>query len=226
MSERLDKVVAARTSLSRKDAERAVRRGRVTVDGVIVRDGAAHVGAEAVVALDDEVLAVPAILLAWHKPVGVVSTMEDPWGRADLAGAVPAAAGTGWHPVGRLDKDTSGLLLLSRDGALTQWMLHPRRALPREYEAVVDPPPAADLGARLAAGVTTAEGIVTAELVAADGDRVRLVVREGKHRMVRRMLANAGHPVLALHRLRYGPYALGDLGEGEVRVVDPAAVAP
>ena len=121
------------------------------------------------------------------------------------------------HPVGRLDADTTGLLPFCADGAITQHLLHPRRAYEREYTATVEPAPREGLAALLAAGVRTADGVHTARVVSIVGSDVRLVVTEGRHRMVRRMLANAGHPVIALHRLRFGPFELGPLPVGEWR---------
>jgi 23S rRNA pseudouridine2605 synthase len=222
---RLDRRLVELGLGSRSEVTLLARRGRVTVDGDVVRDGATHVGPAAVISVDGVEVDDPPTLVAWHKPVGVLSTLGDPWGRAHLGTAVPTEAGTGWHPVGRLDLDTSGLLLLSRDGALTQHLLHPRRAIEREYLATVEPAPGPDLAARLAAGVETAAGTFPAELRAVDGAVIRLVVREGKHRMVRRILANVGHPVVALHRVRYGVVTVDGLAEGEVRPVSDEDVA-
>jgi 23S rRNA pseudouridine2605 synthase len=143
--------------------------------------------------------------------------MDDPWGRANLSDVVPVVWRDLFHPVGRLDADTSGLLLFSADGGFTQWMLHPRRAIEREYVATVEGEPGQPLTDALAAGVETEEGTFTARVVSIEGPHVRLVVTEGKHRMVRRMLANAGHPVTALRRERFGGFRLGDLAEGEIR---------
>jgi 23S rRNA pseudouridine2605 synthase len=126
----------------------------------------------------------------------------------------------GLHPVGRLDADTDGLLLFSADGALTQRLLHPRRAIPRTYLATVEGSPGDALRAALAAGVRTADGVFGGEVLSIEGDQVTVRVTEGKHRMVRRMLANAGHGVVALRRLAYGPFVLGDLAVGGLAVAD------
>lgn len=221
---RLDRLFVARGAGSRKEAARAIRRGRVEVGGAVVRDPAAPVVPEATLSVFGEAFPPRPTLVAWHKPVGVVCTARDPWGREDLSQVLPASWRSGLHPVGRLDQDTSGLLLFSGDGALTQHLLHPRRAIPRTYEATVADVPD-DLSDRLAAGVETAEGTFTARLLAVDGAVVTVEVTEGKHRMVRRMLHNAGASVTALHRIAYGPWALGALAEGEVAVLDPDALA-
>jgi pseudouridine synthase len=176
------------------------------------------------VALDGEALLVPPRLAVFHKPLGVHSTVEDDQGRPSLGTAASELLALGLHPVGRLDADTDGLLLFSADGALTQRLLHPRRAVPRVYVATVEPAPGPTLPDVLRAGVQTADGVFTAEVLALDGARVRLSVTEGKHRMVRRMLANAGHPVVALRRLSYGPIALGGLPAGEWREATAAEI--
>lgn len=202
-----------------------LRQGRVHLEGVVVRDPRHPVSEDVVVAVDGVESTPPPRLVAWHKPVGVLTTVRDPWGREGLDQALPPALRL-LHPVGRLDKDTSGLLLLSSDGGLTQWLLHPKRALPRTYEAEVDRDPPVDLAERLAAGVATAEGVHVATVASVQGRTVRLTVTEGRHRMVRRLLHNAGASVLALHRLAYGPYALGTLAPGAWRVEDATAVRP
>ncbi len=217
MSVRLDKLVSERTGLARSQAQKLVRWGRVAVGGAEVRDPAAKVAEDATLVVDGDTYEAPPAILVHHKPVDVHSTMDDPWGRANLSDVVPEVWRDLFHPVGRLDADTSGLLLFSADGGFTQWMLHPRRAIEREYVATVEGAPGQALIDALAAGVATEEGTFTARVVDVDGPHVRLVVTEGKHRMVRRMLANAGHPVAALRRERFGGFRLGDLAEGEIR---------
>ncbi len=211
----------------RRDIVAACKAGRVAIDGARPRSAAQEVPLGAQVTWDGVAVARLPALLAWHKPVGVLITLDDPWGREGLDDVAPPAPwdAVTWHPVGRLDRDTSGLLLFSRLGALTQWLLHPRRAVPRTYVARVSPPPEPGLVERLASGVDTAEGRVVASPVTLDGDAVTLTVREGKYRMVRRMLANAGHPVDALHRLSYGAVDLGDLAERAWRAVSERELA-
>lgn len=155
--------------------------------------------------------------------------MGDPLNRTSLAEVTPPEwRRMGLHPVGRLDADTTGLLLFSSDGKLTQRLLHPKNEISREYEARVEGD-ASDptLAERLAAGVETSEGTFPAMLLEQSEERVRLSVTEGKYRMVRRILANCGHPVTALHRVRYGEVRLGELGigEGEHTSELPEAVA-
>jgi 23S rRNA pseudouridine2605 synthase len=196
------------------------------------------------------------LLLAYHKPKWVLSVMHDPQGRPCLDKVLPDHyQNQDLHPVGRLDYDTSGLLLFSSNGALTQKLLHPSHEVPKQYMAVVeDVVDENKLRGQLEAGVETTEGTHTAELVdvvhfsdtesqevwktmraalppeynvtdleergylPSDGistptkllSQVRIIVREGKHRMVRRMLANCGHGVVELKREQQGEIILGD----------------
>lgn len=216
---RLDQRLVACGVGSRREVERLIRRGAVSVDGQKVTDPAARWLAGTSITCEGREIFLPALMLAWHKPAGILTAVRDPWGREGLDTALPAEVAAMWHPVGRLDQDTHGLLLLSRDGAWTQHLLHPRRAVEREYIARVDGRPGPELGAILARGVQTTEGVFPATLVSVEHDRVRLIVREGKHRMVRRLLANTGLPVLDLQRIRYGTVTLGDLAAGAIREV-------
>ncbi|MEM6928279.1 MAG: pseudouridine synthase, partial [Myxococcota bacterium] len=205
----LDRIVAYRTGWSRKEAGRAIRRGRVTRDGAPMADPRAKLDPRAALELDGQPLASPPGLAVYHKPRGVQCTVGDPLGRRNLESEVAELLAWGLHPVGRLDADTSGLLLFSRDGAITQHLLHPKRAIARTYRARVEPRPAPEIVGVLQTGVATAAGVFAAEDVGLAGDVVTLTVREGKHRMVRRMLANAGYPVVDLERRSFGPFTLG-----------------
>ncbi len=222
---RLDRLLSERGIESRKEARYLIGLGRVTVDGSPATGPEMQVSENAEVFVDDEPLLALPLMLAWHKPAGIVSTLQDPWGRRTLAEVLPEEWRTRFHPVGRLDAETTGLLLFSRDGALTQRLLHPKRAVPRTYKARVARETVPELAARLAAGVETAEGIFTAEVVEMKDDFVTLTVREGRHRMVRRMLHNAGFSVLELSRVAFGTVVLGDLPEGEARPVVGEALA-
>lgn len=220
---RLEKVVANQSGLSRREAREAIRRGRVAVAGRVVRSPSAAVGAADAVALDGVDLGPPPLLVLCHKPVGVQCVVGDPAGRPDLRSTVGHWLDRGLHPVGRLDADTSGLLPLSSSGALTQRLLHPRHGVKKTYRATVEGRVQPErLRQRLAAGVQTALGTHTAVLEQAAGAALTVTVTEGKHRMVRRMLANTGHPVVTLQRLAFGAFRLGALPVGADR---PATVA-
>ncbi|MCB9530007.1 MAG: rRNA pseudouridine synthase [Myxococcales bacterium] len=226
MTIRLDKLLVDRGMGSRKEVRKLVKKGLVEVDGVVNRHYDGHVDPGAVITIEGvEVEALPEVVV-WHKPVGVVSSTHDDHGRSDLSDALPGAWAGKLHPVGRLDAETSGLLLFSLEGKVTQWLLHPRRAVERSYVAIVEGrPEGAALAARMAGGVETAEGTFTARVDGVEGAVVRLTVTEGKHRMVRRMLANAGHPVLELTRVRYGGFELGELMPGESRAASAEELA-
>lgn len=221
---RLDKQLAHATGLSRKQATAAIKRGRVTVDGDVVRNPAVRTGGR--IALDGEDLAPRPVIAVFHKPIEVQCTVGDPMGRMHLGDVAPEVLAMGLHPVGRLDADTSGLLLFSADGALTQRLLHPKHGVEKTYRAVVEGTPGAHTCAALLSGVETALGTfaaVRATLV--DTSEVELTVTEGKHRMVRRMLHNIGHSVVALRRIRFGAVALGDLDAGAWRPATDSEVS-
>ena len=223
--ERLDKLLASRSALSRADIQRLCRQGRVTVDEKVKRSASVKVSPASELCIDGDAVAPLPMFVMYHKPAGVHATMSDEWGRASLEGVLKPDWEGSLHPVGRLDAETTGLLMFCRDGTWTQRLLHPRHGIEREYIAQIERPVADPeaLTAQLAEGVNTALGVATARVESIRGDRVRLVVTEGKHRMVRRMLANAGHPVVALHRLRYGGFHLGDLPEGQTRALSDEA---
>lgn len=215
---RLDKLLADRGLGTRKEVRRFVKKKQVAIDGEIVTDFGVHVPEGATVTIGGEPVPAPPEIVIYHKPTGVVSTTEDPWGRPCLGTEMASYLALGLHPVGRLDAETTGLLLFVQDGGLTQKLLHPKHAVEREYLATVEGAPDEALVATLAGGVETAEGRFEAEVLSIEGDVVRLVVREGKHRMVRRILANSGYPVLHLKRVRFGPVRLGELAIGDARL--------
>lgn len=218
---RLERKVAEYLGCPRKEARRSIHRGDVTVDGEVVRAPAHRLAPGAEVTVGGEVVRPPPRLVAYHKPPGVQCTVGDPHGRTSLRDTVGAWLDRGLHPVGRLDADSEGLLLLSSDGALTQRLLHPKHGTRKLYEVTVEGQVPPDLAHRLASGVETSTGAHTAELVAVDGQVLRVAVQEGKHRMVRRMLANLGLPVTRLVRLAMGNIELGDLEPGTTRVLEP-----
>jgi len=230
---RLDKLLAERGAGSRKDVDRMIRKGLVEVDGEIVGKSAAKLKVpwSSSPIADGFDYPPPPMLAAYHKPLGVVSTMRDDRGRSDLSSVLPLSWQKSLHPVGRLDADTTGLLLFSRDGELTHRLLHPKYLVEREYLAEVEGPiDRAVLTRKLADGVETVEEgeslVVCATLLDVSDQTVRLTVTEGKYRMVRRILANCGHPVVSLHRVRYGDVWLDEAAcyEGEAVPVEGEAL--
>jgi 23S rRNA pseudouridine2605 synthase len=167
---------------------------------------------------------------ALNKPVGYVTTMKDPQGRPTVADLFPDGAPAGLFPVGRLDADSDGLLLLTTDGDLAHVLMHPRHHVEKTYVATVDGvPDDGDLEA-LREGVLLDDGATApahARLVSradAGSAEVELTIREGRKRQVRRMLGAVGHPVTALTRIAFGPVELGDLAPGAVRRLTEAEI--
>jgi 23S rRNA pseudouridine2605 synthase len=161
---------------------------------------------------------------AVNKPKGVVSTAREPGGRRAVVELVDSKARL--YPVGRLDVDSTGLLLLTNDGELANRLTHPRYEVPKAYVVELRRAPSeADLR-RLAAGVELDDGPTAPAAVRRIGERrVEVVLREGRNRQVRRMAEAVGNEVVALRRVRFGPIALGDLPEGASRRLPPDEIA-
>ena len=212
---RLDRIICERGGYSRKQASILVRKKRVTSNGELLLQGSQKCPEDIPIEIDSEPLHALPTVIAFHKPEGVLSANSDHEGRPCVGDWLPPR----FHIVGRLDLDTRGLLLFSRDGSLTQRMLHPKFATEREYIATVEGNPQPELISRLAVGVSTSLGLAQARVLELGEDWVRLVVTEGRNRIVRRMLHNAGHSVLELERIRFGAITLGQLDEGASRNV-------
>jgi 23S rRNA pseudouridine2605 synthase len=223
---RLVKHLAHAGVASRRAAEAMIADGRITVDGATVTDPARDVtGAEAI-AVDGERLgtAPRRVVYALHKPAGVVSTAHDTHGRPTVVDLVPG--GTRLYPIGRLDADTTGLILLTNDGELANHLTHPRYEVPKTYRAKVANAPVAEAALRaLRSGVELDDGrTAPAQVRAVRPDVLELTIHEGRKRQVRRMCDAVGHPVLGLRRVRFGPLALGDLAVGAHRRLTAAEV--
>jgi len=218
---RLAKFLAHGGVASRRKAELIISKGRVTVDGEVVTDPARDVGALDDVRVDGTRVGEEAReVWAVHKPVGVVSTAKEPGKRPVVVSLVDSEARL--YPVGRLDVDSSGLMLLTNDGELANRLMHPRYEVPKAYRVVLERPPSeADLG-RLARGVELEDGPTAPAEVRRLGEReVEIVLREGRNRQVRRMAEAVGNRVTALRRVRFGPIELGTLPEGAARPLTP-----
>lgn len=206
---------------SRRKAEGLIAAGRVTVDGRTVSLGD-RVPAGGEVRLDGRIVAPPATgrVLLLHKPAGVVTTVRDPQGRPTVMDLVPAVAGL--HPVGRLDLDSEGLLLLTDDGALTQRLTHPSFEHRKRYRVWCrgGTPDGAALE-RLSRGVELDDGPARADRVRAADGGAWIDLHEGRTRQVRRMFDAVGWPVERLLRTRVGPVQLGDLPAGAWRDARP-----
>jgi 23S rRNA pseudouridine2605 synthase len=224
---RLQKVLAAAGVASRRASEQMIAEGRVEVNGRMVTVQGLRVDPQRdVIRVDGQRIPMPRghVYLAFNKPRGVVSTLEDPQGRPTLAQYVEGRKERLFH-VGRLDVDTEGLLILTNDGEFAHRLAHPSYEVPKTYVAeVVGTVDRATLN-RLRRPIMLDDGPVRAEhvrLVSATAERsmVRITLHEGRNRIVRRMLDSVGHPVRRLSRISIGPVRLGDLRPGELRDLD------
>jgi len=211
---------------SRREAERFLLEGRIEVNGVRVSEpGTRVVPGRDRVAVDGDEVRVDAEprWLALHKPAGVLTTRSDPHGGRTVYDVLPPELGT-LRYVGRLDRDTEGLLIFSNQGDVIHGLLHPSREIEREYRAWVAGAPAAGTLRRLEEGVELGDGPARAkraELVGTEGtwSVLRIVLTEGRKREVRRLLDAVGHRVVRLMRVRFGPLELGALPEGAWRAL-------
>jgi 23S rRNA pseudouridine2605 synthase len=223
---RLQKVLAAAGVGSRRHCEELIGEGRVEVDGETVRRFGARVDPrQQIIRVDGR--RIPArqdlVYLALNKPAGVLTTMSDDRGRPTIADFLGDQSERLYH-VGRLDYDTEGLMLLMNDGELAHRLAHPRYGVLKTYLADVAGPLPRDLGRRLVTGIELADGVATADkfrVIERDGPRalVEITLHEGRKHIVRRMLAEAGHPVSRLVRTHVGPITLGSLRPGTTRAL-------
>jgi len=214
---RLAKFLAHGGVASRRKAEEIIAKGLVTVGGEVVTDPARDVDAGDDVRVNGQPVAAEAREV-WvvNKPAGVVSTAREPGDRPAVVELVKTQARL--YPVGRLDADSTGLLLLTNDGELANRLTHPRYEVPKTYRARLRTPLADRDLERLRQGVELEDGPTAPAQVRRLGDReIEVVLREGRNRQVRRMLEAVGNRVVALRRVRFGPLRLGELKEGAAR---------
>ena len=217
---RLQKYLALSGVASRRASERLIAEGHVAVNGQTITEMGVQVEPDDQVTVDGAPVAIQEEkhYLAYYKPVGEVTTVSDPEGRAtvmDKFRDYPVRL----YPVGRLDADTTGLILLTDDGALAHRLTHPSFEVPRTYHAKVRRAPVRDDALRaLREGVELDDGrTAPARAKRLAPDRVEITIHEGRKRQVRRMFEAVGHPVVALERVRFGPLWLGKLEEGQHR---------
>ena len=240
-AERLQKVLAAAGVASRRGAEALIAAGRVTVDGKRAALGAQVDPDKAVIAVDGRVIGAAAAhaYLVLHKPAGVTSTTRDRHAETTVLDLVPTALvpdGVRLYPVGRLDQDSEGMLLLTNDGAWAERVLHPRHGVEREYALALDRPLAADQVEILRDGVDLDEGRATLHglrhMTGVEAERLGALLRpapptdltwyratltQGWKRQLRRMFGAVGAPVVRLVRVRIGPVRIDGLRSGSVR---------
>lgn len=231
MTERLQKLMARAGIASRRQAEQMILDGRVKVNGAVVDHLGAKVDPEADrVEVDGRALALPSAktYLMLNKPVGYVTTASDELGRPTVldlvSGPYPRL-----FPVGRLDMETEGLLLLTNDGELAFRLTHPKFKVAKTYVAEVDGQPTNEELNRLRAGVTLEDGRTAPAQVAVVAEKkgrtvLRISIWEGKKRQIRRMMMRIGHPTRKLKRISFGPLGIGNLPSGKSRMLSRSEV--
>jgi 23S rRNA pseudouridine2605 synthase len=224
---RLAKYLAHAGVASRRSAETLIADGRVSIDGELVTDPARDVGEDARVALDGRPLVgpEPRATYAVNKPIGVVSTARDTHGRPTVVGLVPAA-GLRLYPVGRLDVDSSGLILLTNDGELANRLTHPSFEVPKTYRVTLGGGPVGDAAlSALRSGVELEDGPTAPVRVRrVRADAIELTIHEGRNRQVRRMCEAVGRRVVELQRIQFGPLRLDGLRSGAHRRLSAAEI--
>ncbi len=225
---RLAKYLAHAGVASRREAEQIIAQGRVAIDGETVIDPARDVGARAVVNVDGELLAgpEPRVVYAVNKPTGVVSTARDTHGRPTVTELVDGG-GLRLYPVGRLDADSGGLILLTNDGELANRLTHPRYEVPKTYRVRVGGGRVSGCTLRrLREGIELDDGpTAPAKVTQIAPHELEVTIHEGRNRQVRRMCKAVGHPVLELTRVAFGPLRLGDLRPGGARRLSAREIA-
>jgi 23S rRNA pseudouridine2605 synthase len=224
MQERLQKIMSRAGVASRRQAEGLILGGKVRVNGQVVTElGTKADPAQDEIRVSGRLIAAdqPRTYLLLHKPVGYVATTSDPEGRPTVLDLIHGVKER-LYPVGRLDWDTSGLLLLTNDGELTHLLTHPSSEVPRTYEAKVEGIPNQVVLNNLARGVLldgrpTRPAKVRRLRSGPTWAWLQITLTEGRNRQVRRMCEAVGHPVLKLHRVALGPLQLGDLQPGRFR---------
>jgi 23S rRNA pseudouridine2605 synthase len=230
-AERLQKLLAQAGLASRRHAEEMIKAGRVSVNGQVVSALGAKADPETdTIAVDGKPVTIQTrkSYFLLNKPVGYLSTCYDPQGRKTVLELVPYAPGL--HPVGRLDKDTSGLLILTNDGDFTEALTHPRHGIAKTYMAEVKGRPQAQAIDTLRRGVKLEGGMTLPARVEVldrrkDTTVLLISIREGRNRQVRRMAEAVGHPVVKLERVAIGDMGAGELAPGQFRALNSEEVA-
>jgi 23S rRNA pseudouridine2605 synthase len=224
---RLAKYLSAAGVASRRASEAIIRAGRVSVGGQTITDPARDVSDADTVTVDGKQIS-PAgperVVYALNKPAGVVSTARDPQGRPTVVTMVPQTERL--YPVGRLDIDTCGLILLTNQGELAHRLTHPSFEVSKTYRAVVGGPAVDERVLRaLREGIELEDGrTAAAQVRRVAADTLEITIHEGRKRQVKRMCEAVGHPVKRLERIRFGPLELGDLPRGRWRRLTPAEI--
>jgi len=220
---RVHRALAQAGVASRRAAEKLVQEGRVTVNGTVATIGQSVTETDVVEVDGRRVRAEPIRTYMLNKPMGVVSTASDPEGRRTVLHSLPDDVRL--YPIGRLDIDTTGLLLITNDGDLAHRLMHPRSKVPKTYEALVEGRVSSAAVRALRNGIDLEDGptqpakVEVLDRQAAGGTWLRIEITEGRNRQVRRMCEAVGHRVRRLVRTRYGGLGLGGLDRGDHRLL-------
>jgi len=225
---RLNKIIADAGVASRRAADQLITEGRVTVDGDVIKELGKRFDPEiSEIKVDGESLKTnkSKTYLAFHKPAGVISTMADPEGRKNLGDYFKDRKGLLYH-VGRLDKDSEGLILLTNDGELAHRATHPSYGLEKRYLVEVEGEFSKQISDQLLAGVRLEDGLARAvkvshiRAVTRNHHWVEITIHEGRYHIIRRLIEALGLKVIRLIRLDFGPVSLGDMNPGRHRVLN------
>ncbi|MEL7181906.1 MAG: pseudouridine synthase [Pseudomonadota bacterium] len=239
MTERLQKLLSKRGIASRRQSEKLILAGRVTVNGTVAEIGQQADASVDCICVDGVEIGKPPrfVYFLLHKPRGVVSTCSDPRGRKTVLDLLEASfqTGAGIHPVGRLDADSTGALLLTNDGDFTYQLTHPRHQMPKVYQVKVEGVPSAATLQKWRNGVLLderrtlpADVRLVRRLPNQKSNRQALLsvtLKEGRNRQIRKVAESLGHPVTALHRIQIGSLALDTLPRGRYRLLTAEEVA-
>lgn len=224
---RLQKFIAHAGIASRRAAEDLIKQGRVKVNGTVITDMGISVSEADIVEVDGITLENEdeKVYIMLNKPVGYVSSAKDQFGRQTVLDLVKDIKKR-LYPVGRLDYDTSGLILLTNDGDFTYRMTHPKHEISKVYEALISGVPSSEEIKRFETGLEIEDYITSPaqiSIVYTNGNNtlVHITIHEGKNRQVRKMCLAIGHKVITLRRISIGPIALGDISEGKWRKLTP-----
>lgn len=224
---RLQKFIAHSGLASRRAAEDLIKQGRVKVNGTVITDMGNMVSEADAVEVDGIAIEAEAekVYIMLNKPVGYVSSAKDQFGRQTVLDLVKDI-NKRLYPVGRLDYDTSGLILLTNDGDFTYRMTHPKHEIGKVYEALISGVPSSEELMRFETGLEIEDYITSPAQISiihtkGNNTLVRVTIHEGKNRQVRKMCLAIGHKVITLKRITIGPIALGDLSEGKWRKLTP-----
>lgn len=221
MPVRLNRYLASAGVGSRRAVDELIRDARVTVNGAVAELGTSVGDGDEVCVDGRPVSAERQTWVLLHKPAGVVTTASDPQGRRTVLDLVGSSLRL--FPVGRLDMDTTGALLLTNDGLLAHRLMHPSHEVDKVYEAEVEGRPDAAALARLRSGIELDDGpTAPAQVRELAPGRIELRIHEGRNRQVRRMCEAVGHPVVHLHRSAYAGLTVDGLAPGQWRELEPA----